>query len=255
MPKRAAASPPLSKRRPTLAAVRNRLRDLGDPSDAAFLQRFFKTGPGEYGAGDRFLGIRVPVTRKLAREFRDLPLDDVVRLLHEPWHEARLLAVILLADAYQKGTPAERDDIFRRYLDNAGRVNNWDLVDSSAPQIVGAHLATRPRALLDTLAKSTSIWERRIAIIATQQLIRAGEFDDTIRIATTLLGDKHDLIHKAVGWMLREVGDRDPAVLDKFLDAHAHEMPRTMLRYAIEKMSVARKRRYMEARAARAKRG
>jgi hypothetical protein len=217
MPKRADASPLLSKRRPTVTAVRRRLRDLGDPADAEFLQRFFKTGPGEYGAGDRFLGIRVPVIRKLAREFRELPLEDVVRLLHEPWHEARLLAVILLADAYE--------------------------------------LATRPRALLDTLAQSKNIWERRIAVVTTQRLIRNGEFDDTVRLATALLGDQHDLIHKAVGWMLREVGDRDSAVLDKFLEAHAHEMPRTMLRYAIEKMGAAKKRRYMEARAARAKRG
>jgi 3-methyladenine DNA glycosylase AlkD len=255
MPKRADASPLLSKRRPTVTAVRRRLRDLGDPADAEFLQRFFKTGLGEYGAGDRFLGIRVPVIRKLAREFRELPLEDVVRLLHEPWHEARLLAVILLADAYEKGTAAERDAIFRRYLENAERVNNWDLVDASAPRIVGAHLATRPRALLDTLAQSKNIWERRIAVVTTQRLIRNGEFDDTVRLATALLGDQHDLIHKAVGWMLREVGDRDSAVLDKFLEAHAHEMPRTMLRYAIEKMGAAKKRRYMEARAARAKRG
>jgi 3-methyladenine DNA glycosylase AlkD len=217
MPKRADASPLLSKRRPTVTAVRRRLRDLGDPADAEFLQRFFKTGVGEYGAGDRFLGIRVPVIRKLAREFRELPLEDVVRLLHEPWHEARLLAVILLADAYE--------------------------------------LATRPRALLDTLAQSKNIWERRIAVVTTQRLIRNGEFDDTVRLATALLGDQHDLIHKAVGWMLREVGDRDSAVLDKFLEAHAHEMPRTMLRYAIEKRGAAKKRRYMEARAARAKRG
>jgi hypothetical protein len=217
MPKRADASPLLSKRRPTVTAVRRRLRDLGDPADAEFLQRFFKTGVGEYGAGDRFLGIRVPVIRKLAREFRELPLEDVVRLLHEPWHEARLLAVILLADAYE--------------------------------------LATRPRALLDTLAQSKNIWERRIAVVTTQRLIRNGEFDYTVRLATALLGDQHDLIHKAVGWMLREVGDRDSAVLDKFLEAHAHEMPRTMLRYAIEKMGAAKKRRYMEARAARAKRG
>jgi 3-methyladenine DNA glycosylase AlkD len=251
MPKREIVAASHGKRPPTLAAVRKRLRELGDPVDAEFLQRFFKTGAGEYGEGDRFLGIRVPVTRQLSREFRDLPLDDVVRLLHEPWHEARLLAVILLANAYATGNLTQREAIFRRYLDNADRVNNWDLVDSSAPQIVGAHLATRPRALLDTLARSKDLWERRIAIVATQRLIRAGEFHDTMRLAKALLGDEHDLIHKAVGWMLREVGDRDPAMLEDFLETHAHEMPRTMLRYAIEKMPATRRRKYMGARAAR----
>lgn len=248
MPKREIARAAGSKRPPTLAAARKRLRELGDPADAEFLQRFFKTGPGEYSEGDRFLGIRVPVTRQLAREFRDLPLDDVVGLLHEPWHEARLLAVILMANAYASGNPTQREEIFRLYLDNADRVNNWDLVDSSAPQIVGAHLATRPRALLDTLARSKNLWERRIAIVATQRLIRAGEFQDTVRLAKVLLGDEHDLIHKAVGWMLREIGDRDPAVLDDFLETHAHEMPRTMLRYAIEKMPPTKRRKYMGAR-------
>ncbi|HTE44790.1 MAG TPA: DNA alkylation repair protein [Gemmatimonadaceae bacterium] len=242
------------KKRPaarSLAALRKRLRELGDAGDAEFLQRFFKTGPGQYGEGDRFLGIRVPVTRKLAHEFRDLPLDDIARLLHEPWHEARLLAVIMLSDAYARGTPAERAEIFRLYLDNAERVNNWDLVDASAPNIVGAHLATRSRTVLDKLARSKNLWERRIAVVANQHLIRLGEFDDTIRVAKVLLTDKHDLIHKAVGWMLREVGDRDASVLDGFLDEHAHEMPRTMLRYAIEKMQPAKRRRYMSARAER----
>lgn len=251
MPKREIAPAAGSKRPPTLAAALKRLRELGDPADAEFLQRFFKTGPGEYSEGDRFLGIRVPVTRQLAREFRDLPLDDVAELLHEPWHEARLLAVILMANAYASGNPTQREKIFRLYLANADRVNNWDLVDSSAPQIVGAHLATRRRTLLDKLARSKNLWERRIAIVSTQRLIRAGEFDDTVRLAKALLRDEHDLIHKAVGWMLREIGDRDPAVLEGFLETHAHEMPRTMLRYAIEKMAVGKKRRYMGARAAR----
>lgn len=235
---------------PTLAAVRRRLRELGDPDDAAFLQRFFKTAPGEYGAGDRFLGIRVPVTRKLAREFRDLPLDRIEALLLDPWHEARLLAVILLASGYKRGSDKEREAIYRLYLKNADRVNNWDLVDSSAPHVVGEHLMTRSRAVLDKLAQSKNLWERRIAIIATQRLIRGGEYDDTIRIATALLHDPHDLIHKAVGWMLREIGDRDPRRLDAFLDEHAHEMPRTMLRYAIEKMLIAKRRQYMVAMAA-----
>jgi 3-methyladenine DNA glycosylase AlkD len=235
--------------RPTLAAVRKRLRSLGDAKDAEFLQRFFRTAPGEYGAGDKFIGIRVPVTRQLAREFRDLSLEDTAALLHDEWHEARLLAVILLADAYARGTSAQRDAIFGLYVKNAARVNNWDLVDSSAPNIVGAHLATRPRKLLDKLARSKNLWERRIAIVATYHFIRSGDLDDTFRIAATLLHDEHDLIHKAVGWMLREAGKRDLARLETFLEEHAQEMPRTMLRYALEKMTPERRRHFMDARA------
>jgi 3-methyladenine DNA glycosylase AlkD len=233
--------------RPTLPAVRRRLRELGDPQDAEFLQRFFRTAPGQYGAGDKFLGIRVPVTRRVAREFRGLSLNDTIVLLHDPWHEARLLSLILLVDAYERGTPDEREAIFRAYVKNASRVNNWDLVDTSAPQIVGAHLATRRRGLLDRLARSENLWERRIAIIATQHFIRNGEFDDTIRIAKRLLDDEHDLIHKAVGWMLREVGKRDIRPLEAFLEEHAHEMPRTMLRYAIERMTPAQRKHFMAA--------
>lgn len=232
---------------PTLAAVRRRLRELGDADDAAFLQRFFKTAPGQYGAGDRFLGIRVPVTRKLSREFRHLSLNDIDRLLHEPWHEARLLGVVLLANRSETAPEKERIQIYRLYLRNADRVNNWDLVDSSAPEIVGGHLLERPRGILDKLARSKNLWKRRIAIVATHRLIRAGQFDDTFRIARQLLGDPHDLIHKATGWMLREVGKRDPKQLDAFLDEHAHEMPRTALRYAIERMPVTKRRQYMNA--------
>jgi 3-methyladenine DNA glycosylase AlkD len=234
--------------KPTAASALKRLRALGDPDDAKFLQRFFRTGPGEYGEGDRFLGIRVPDTRRLARELRGMPLDQIERLLHDPYHEARLLAVILLADAYDRGTSAERNAAFRLYLRNSTRINNWDLVDLSAPNVVGAHLATRPRARLDKLARSRNLWERRIAIVATQHFIRNRDFDDTLRIAQVLLHDEHDLIHKAVGWMLREVGKRDRAPLEAFLDEHAHEMPRTMLRYAIEHFSPTERRRYMDAR-------
>jgi 3-methyladenine DNA glycosylase AlkD len=229
----------------TLAAVRRRLQEAGDPEDAAFLQRFFKTGPGQYGEGDRFLGIRVPMTRTLAREFAELPLSDVETLLHDKWHEARLLALVLLVNRYARGDAAERLRVYRIYLANTDRINNWDLVDLSAPGIVGAHLETRPRTPLDTLAKSKSLWERRIAIVATHHFIRRDEFDDTLRISTTLLGDSHDLIHKAVGWMLREVGKRDERVLEGFLEKHALEMPRTALRYALERMSPAKRKHFM----------
>jgi len=234
----------------TAVAIRKRLRQLADPSDAAFLQRFFKTGPGQYGEGDKFLGTRVPAVRRVAREVRGLPLDEIEQLLDEQWHEVRLLAVILLGDAYKRGSPAERGAIFRLYLRKARRINNWDLVDLSAPNVVGAHLVARSRERLDRLARSRILWERRIAIIATQAFIRRGEFDDTLRIARLLMHDRHDLIHKAVGWMLREVGNRDRAVLESFLDEHAHEMPRTMLRYAIEKLPPRDRKRFMAARAA-----
>jgi 3-methyladenine DNA glycosylase AlkD len=231
----------------SLTAVRRRLREAGDPKDALFLQRFFKTGAGQYGAGDHFLGIRVPMTRTLSREFADLSIADAERLLHDKWHEARLLALVILVNRYARATTsgAEREKIFRTYLANTDRINNWDLVDLSAPNIVGAHLEPRSRAPLDKLAKSKSLWERRIAIVSTHWFIRHNEFDDTLRIATALLGDSHDLIHKAVGWMLREVGKRDEPTLERFLDAHAHEMPRTTLRYSIERLAPAKRNRYM----------
>jgi len=228
------------------AAVRKRLRELGDPESAIFLQRFFKTGPGQYGEGDRFLGIRVPDIRRVARESRGISLDHIETLLHDPWHEVRLLAVVLLGDVYKRGTTAERDAVFRTYLANAKRINNWDLVDLSAPNVVGAHLLTRSRTRLDRLARSENLWERRIAIVSTAAFIRENQFDDTLRIARILMSDSHDLIHKAVGWMLREVGKRDRAVLEAFLEEHAHELPRTTLRYAIERFSPADRKRFME---------
>jgi 3-methyladenine DNA glycosylase AlkD len=230
---------------PTLAALRRRLAALADPKDAAFLQRFFKTGPGEYAEGDRFLGIRVPVSRAVAREFRGLPLDDVLTLLRSPLHEERLVALVLMTHAYAKGDAATRERVYRAYLANTKHINNWDLVDISAPGIVGAHLHGRDTRPLDRLARSRSLWERRIAIVATQELIRRGDFAPTLRIAETLLDDDHDLIHKAVGWMLREVGKRDQATADAFLDRHCRVMPRTMLRYAIEKLPERRRRELM----------
>jgi len=230
---------------PTLAAVREALMAAGNPKDAIFLQRFFKTGSGQYGEGDHFLGIRVPATRTLARQFRDLPLKDVEKLFHDKWHEARLLALVLLVGRYERGDDAERQRVYKLYLANTDRINNWDLVDLSAPNIVGAHLETRSRAALDKLARSKSLWERRIAIVATYWFIRLHQFDDTFRISAALLADKHDLIHKAVGWMLREVGKRDASALERFLDEHAKTMPRTALRYSIERMTPERRGHYM----------
>jgi 3-methyladenine DNA glycosylase AlkD len=222
-----------------------RLHSLADPHAADSLQQFFKTGPADYGAGDRFLGIRMPMLRKLVVELAALPLAETQKLLHSEYHEARLLALLILVRGYEHGTDTAKDKIFRLYLDNTRFINNWDLVDLSAAQIVGAHLQAGDRMLLDTLARSSLLWERRIAIIATFHFIRQFDFADTLRIAALLQRDPHDLIHKAVGWMLREVGKRDVAVEEAFLDRHCREMPRTMLRYAIEKFPEQRRRHYM----------
>ena len=227
-----------------LSAARRRLREFADRERAVFIQGFFKTGPGQYGEGDHFLGIRVPDVRKVAREFRSLPLADLRKLLRSKWHEDRLLALVILVDQYERG--GDRDAIYELYIASTDGINNWDLVDASAPQIVGGHLASRSRAPLYRLAKSKSVWERRIAMLATFHFIRANDFEYSLAIAEMLLGDMHDLIHKAAGWMLREIGKRDRAALEKFLAKHAARMPRTMLRYAIERLSPAARRRFLK---------
>jgi len=230
-----------------LSQLRARNKKPASPSDAKFLQRFFKTAPGEYGEGDRFIGIRVPVTRKLAREFRELPRRVVVALLQSPIHEERLMALIILVNAYRRGDDTERAEIYKLYLVQLDRVNNWDLVDSSAPYIVGPHLLNRSRKILFRLARSENLWHRRVAVLTTFHFIRQGDFIDALRLAERLQEDEHDLIHKAVGWMLREIGKRDVVTLRIFLNQHAAHMPRTMLRYAIEKLSEHERRRYLRA--------
>jgi 3-methyladenine DNA glycosylase AlkD len=217
------------------AEILARLQEMGDPEHARFVAGYFRTGPGEYGEGDRFLGIRIPALRRFARECRGTSLDDAAGLMRSPWHEARLLGVLLFVDAYARGNAETRDAVYRLYLANTRWVNNWDLVDLSAPQIVGAHLAEGDRGVLERLARSESLWERRIAMLATQHFIRRRDFGTALRIAEMLVDDRHDLIHKAVGWMLREIGDRDRAAEEAFLRRHHRTMPRTMLRYAIEK--------------------
>jgi 3-methyladenine DNA glycosylase AlkD len=229
----------------TLDDVRARLREHASPQDALGARRYFRTGPGEYGEGDVFIGVRVPALRRLAKELRALPLDSVAELLRSPVHEERLLALLLLVGAYAKGDDALRGRVFELYVASTRYVNNWDLVDSSAADVVGAHLAGGDRSLLDRLAASTSLWERRIAIIATLHFIRRGEFADTLRVAALLLRDRHDLIHKAVGWMLREVGKRDRAAEEAFLREHCRGMPRTMLRYAVERFPEPLRRAYL----------
>ncbi|HEY2375200.1 MAG TPA: DNA alkylation repair protein [Gemmatimonadaceae bacterium] len=230
---------------PTLAEVQRALHELADSRDAEFLQRFFKTAPGQYGEGDRFLGIRVPQLRALARRFRTLQHEQALRLLESPWHEQRLLALLLLVERFKRGTDAERDTIYRAYLAHSQHVNNWDLVDCSAQHIVGAHVDPRNVRALEELARSESLWQRRIAMLATFHWIKQDEFRPALRIANLLVKDSHDLIHKAVGWMLREVGKRDRAVEEKFLREHYRNMPRTMLRYAIERLPESRRQQYL----------
>lgn len=215
--------------------IQSQLRAHASPELATFQLRFFKTGPGQYGEGDVFLGIKVPVLRALAKQHRDANLDTIATLLHSTYHEERVFALLLLMQFYKKATAEDRESAFKLYLSNTAHINNWDLVDVSAPHIVGYHLATRQRDILHQMALSNSLWERRIAIISTFHFIRLDDFDDTLCIAKTLLHDKHDLMHKAVGWMLREVGKRDFPVEEAFLLQHYRTMPRTMLRYAIER--------------------
>jgi 3-methyladenine DNA glycosylase AlkD len=220
-----------------LDQLRGEFQAAADPARAAQSKRYFKTGPGQYGEGDQFAGLTLPVLRGLARRYRDLSIEDAETLLHSRVHEERLLALMLLVQRYQKGDPAARDRIYRLYLANTACVNNWDLVDLSAEHIVGPQLEGESLAVLDRLAASASLWERRIAMLATAHYIKQGNPAPTLRIATALLHDRHDLIHKAVGWMLREVGKRcGDDYLTTFLAAHAATMPRTALRYAIEKL-------------------
>ncbi len=216
------------------------LHQVADPNRAGHSARFFKTGPGEYGEGDIFIGVTVPQVREVARQYRDLPPAEIMELLQSVEHEVRLCAVVLLVNQYRRSrSPVEKAELFALYLSGvrAGRVNNWDLVDVSAPTF-GTFLLTDPLRgqLLNELARSESLWERRLSILFTFAFIRVNEFEDALAMAQFHLGDKHDLIHKAVGWMLREIGKRDVAVLRKFLATHATQMPRTALRYAIEKL-------------------
>jgi 3-methyladenine DNA glycosylase AlkD len=226
--------------------VRKELQNLADPDKAKILQRFFKTGPGQYGEGDVFIGVAVPQSRQVAKKFGQLPLQGVRELLYSIVHEERLAALLILAQKYGSASDGEKEEIVKFYLDNIRQVNNWDLVDLSAPCILGAHLMNRDRTLLYRLAKSSNIWKRRIAIVATLYFIRNNDFSDTLRIAAMLLQDRHDLIHKAAGWMLREVGKRDAAAQEAFLERHCKTMPRTMLRYAIERLPERKRHRYIK---------
>jgi 3-methyladenine DNA glycosylase AlkD len=229
-----------------IETIGKEIKRLADPEKAKILQRFFKTGPGQYGEGDIFAGVTVPVIRKLVRKHRDLPLKDTAKIVQSPVHEERLLALLILVEKYRRGDDATRKRIYSLYLKNTRYINSWDLVDLSAEHIVGAFLYGTDRAPLYRLARSKSLWERRIAILATFHDIKQGNPDHTLALADVLLADRHDLIHKAVGWMLREVGKRCSAdTLRDFLRTRYPFMPRTMLRYAIERFPEAERKDYL----------
>ena len=229
----------------SLKDVKAQMQELSNPKIAEHSLRFFKTGPGEYGEGDLFLGIRVPVTKKVARKFKELPVDEVLKLLKSKYHEERLLALIMLVNRFKKETDKEQKKIYEAYLSHTEYINNWDLVDGSAHQIVGGYLFERDRKPLYQLAKSKSLWERRISMIATYTFIKRDDFEDTLNLSAILLTDEEDLMHKAVGWMLREVGKKDIEVEERFLRKHYKKMPRTMLRYAIEKFEEKKRKGYL----------
>jgi len=241
--------PQKEEKSPSLSALESDLAALADPVKAKILARFFKTGQGEYGEGDRFLGITVPLQRGVAKKYRALPLAEIEKLLASAVHEHRFTALEILVMQYEAGDEKAQEKIFKFYLKQTGKINNWDLVDTSARYIVGRHLFNRDRALLYKLANSKSLWERRIAIVSTHYFISQGDVTDTFRLAEVLMGDRHDLIHKAVGWMLREAGKKSPVALLRFLDEYAPAMPRTMLRYAIERLEPAERRLYLNLKA------
>jgi 3-methyladenine DNA glycosylase AlkD len=229
-----------------LRKLHRHLKELGDVEIARHSTRFFKTGKGEYGEGDKFLGVRVPVLRKLVKTYQDWPILDVSKLLKSEFHEKRLLALLMLVALFSSATEEDQRGIYRLYLSNTENINNWDLVDSSAEHIVGAYLINRSKKPIYKLARSDNLWERRIAMMSTYHFIKKNEFKDALGIAEILKNDAEDLIHKAVGWMLREIGKRNLSVEESFLKQHYNKMPRTMLRYAIEKFPPEMRQNYLK---------
>jgi 3-methyladenine DNA glycosylase AlkD len=221
-------------------------KKLSRPADAKILQRFFKTGPGEYGEGDVFAGIKAPPCRELAKKYKDLSFSDLQKLIRSPIHEERSIALMILSLQFKNAEEVQQTKIYKFYFKNVKGINNWDLVDGSAPYIVGPYLEERDRKILYKLARSKNLWEKRIAMLSTFHFIRQNDFTDALKVAEILLHDKHDLMHKAVGWMLREIGKRDLATEKKFLNKYAATMPRTALRYAIEKLPEAERKKYLK---------
>lgn len=220
------------------------LKSLADPERATHSQRYFKTGKGEYGEGDVFLGLNMGQQRQISKKYKEIDLADVQKLLNSDIHEQRMIGVLILVDKFSKSENGK--EIFDFYVANAKRVNNWDLVDLSAPNIVGSYLLNKSKDILYKLAKSKNLWERRISIISTFAFIGRNELEDSLKLAEILLKDKHDLIHKAVGWVLREIGKRDEKVLEDFLKTHYEKIPRTTLRYAIERFEEGRRKNYLK---------
>ena len=225
--------------------VKRELAAIANPAKAKSLQKYFKTARGEYAAGDKFLGITVPVQRKVAEKFQKLSLKEIKKLLRSGIHEERFTALNILVLKYEKSSEKERGKIVDFYLKNKKSVNNWDLVDTSAPYILGEWLLNKDKSMLCGLAKSKNVWDRRIAIVSTYPFIKNGDFKYTIRLAEMLVSDKHDLIHKATGWMLREVGKKSQTALEKFLDKNYATLPRTTLRYAIERFPKSKRKDYL----------
>jgi 3-methyladenine DNA glycosylase AlkD len=230
----------------SLAELKKKIRLIADKEIAETSKWFFKTGKGEYGEGDKFIGIKVPTQRKLAHEFKDLTLADLAQLLKSSLHEERLISLFILVDKYSKANEKTKNDIFKFYLKNRKGINNWDLVDLSAPKILGKHLLKKDKTILFKFAVSKNLWERRIAILSSLEFIRNGDFKTTLQLCKILLNDEHDLIHKAAGWMLREIGKKDLESEEKFLKASYKKMPRTMLRYAIEKFPETKRKKYLQ---------
>lgn len=226
--------------------IKKELEDYIDPVKREYLPKFFKTGKGQYGEGDKFLGVVVPNTRIVAKKHKDVSFEVVAELLQSEWHECRLCALLMMVERFKKSDEKERENIYRFYLSQTKHINNWDLVDLSAPYIVGDYLKDKSRDDLYRLAESNLLWEQRIAVVATVTLIRNNDFIDILRLAELLLQHKHDLIQKAVGWMLREMGKKDRDLLLQFLDKYSKVMPRTMLRYSIEKLTEAERKYYMK---------
>lgn len=229
----------------TLTQLKKDLARFASPAKAKIVAKFFKTGKGEYSEGDVFLGVKVPEVRSVVKKYLHLPLEDIKLLLQSKIHEHRLTGLLLLIEKFKRANNAEKKKLVNFYLKCTKYVNNWDLVDLSAHQLLGEWLHDKPKNLLHKLAQSKNLWERRISIISTYSFIRRMQFAHTLQIAETLLHDSHDLMHKAIGWMLREVGKREQAVLERFLQKHAHHMPRTMLRYAIERFPEQQRKKYL----------
>lgn len=229
-----------------LIKLKQDLQNLANPEQAEVLQRFFKTGEGEYGEGDVFLGIKVPVQRKVAKKYTGLSMPKIQQLLDSEVHEHRLVGLLILIDKFKENGEERQGDIFNFYLKNTKNINNWDLVDLSAPKIIGNFLLDKKRDTLYELVKSKNLWDKRIAIVSSFAFIRNDDFKDALAISELLLKDNHDLIHKAVGWMLREVGKRNQEILEGFLKEYYKDMPRTMLRYAIEKFDKEKRKKYLK---------